>query len=119
VAIIHFLKSAAQKIGGGGLSERDGAGPPASGDDRRDLALNSLSREDMICACERMAAKELAMAQTASGRQERTDHVYNAASWSDRADLLSRISASLGRREAMDKATQEARAERANSSGAP
>jgi hypothetical protein len=53
-------------------------------------SLNGMSRDDMICACQRMATKELALASAATGG-ERVDHIYSAASWSERADLLQRI----------------------------
>jgi len=54
-------------------------------------SLNAMSRDEMICACRSLATKELALADSAPTRSGRADHVYNAASWSERADLLQRI----------------------------
>ena len=66
-----------------------------------------MSRDDMICACRRMATKELALANTAATRGERVDHVYNAASWSERADLLQKIEDSCQQPTAFDPRSNE------------
>ena len=65
------------------------------------------SREDKIGACRTMQAKELALAAAAETQSLRVDHVYNAASWSERADLLQRIQSSFNRRDALDAAERE------------
>lgn len=66
-----------------------------------------ISRHDMICMCKRMAVKELALADSAETRSLRVDHVYNAASWSERAELLQRIENSVNKRDALDAAERE------------
>ena len=84
--------------------------PDAPSADRKDAStgsLNTMSREDMICACRRMEAKELALAETAETRSVRVDHVYNAASWSERAALLQRIENSVNKRNALDAAERD------------
>jgi hypothetical protein len=70
-------------------------------------SLNAMSRDEMICACRSMATKELALAQSAPTRSGRVDHVYNAASWSERADLLQRIEDSCKQSPALSCATSE------------
>lgn len=81
-------------------SQADHAAPSAP-------PLNAMSREEMIGACKRMAVKELALAGSADTRSLRVDHVYNAASWSERAELLQRIENSANKRDALDAAERD------------
>jgi hypothetical protein len=70
-------------------------------------SLNALSRDDMISACRHMAMKELGRAESAGTRGERADHVYNAASWAERADLLQRIERSGKKTSALNRAVSQ------------
>jgi hypothetical protein len=78
------------------------------GDPRPPKSINTMSREDMIHACRRMATKELALAEEATGRGRHAEHIYNAASWSERADLLQRIEDKVQKRKALDRAQSTA-----------
>lgn len=71
-------------------------------------ALNTMSRDDMIGACRNMAAKELKLAEGSDSHDRRATHVFNAAGWSERADVLQRIEASCRKRDALDQATAAA-----------
>jgi hypothetical protein len=68
---------------------------------------NAMSRPDMICACRGMEAKELALAESAQTTGLRVDHVYNAASWAERAELLQRLENSVNKRNALDAAERD------------
>src|SRR5688572_28365611 len=71
-------------------------------------SINTMSREDMIHACRRMATKELTLAEEATGKGRHAEHIYNAASWSERADLLQRIEDKVQKRKALDRAQSAA-----------